>query len=392
MTSEPRRILHIDIEGGFGGSSRSLAMYVLGLQKLKQGTWTSQVLCKSSGPVQQLYDNMNVSCEVFSHMFTRIPLAKYNFRNLLTAIPKFRDIWRLHRKILSMKPDTIHLNYAGLMFNGLLLKLSGFSGTVVIHSRVIWPKNAFARLFTWLLYRSSDHVIAIAEPVRQAHIANGLPEEKISVIHNPSVSSSIPEINNERAQQICRISYLGTVGNLKGPERLIELADLLEQRKFPFEIRIYGGAPRRKSLTKKLDKELESIVKRQSRSQDKYIFSYEGHVADPESRISKSDFIVRPSKSNDPWGRDVIETMSHGKVIVATGFFDGFIKHQVNGFLIGEWDAEKVADVISDTWANQNYYQELCQSAFDFAQIEFAPTTAASKFLDILTKTEEAGT
>ena len=64
----------------------------------------------------------------------------------------------------------------------------------------------------------------------------------------------------------------------------------------------------------------------------------------------------------------------------------------MNGFLIGEWDAEKVADVISDTWANQNYYQELCQSAFDFAQIEFAPTTAASKFLDILTKTEEAGT
>ena len=79
------RILHIDIEGGFGGSSRSLAMYVIGIQRLKAKNYSSHVLCKTAGPIQLIYDKLDVRCEVFPHMLSRIPLAKYNFRNCLTA-------------------------------------------------------------------------------------------------------------------------------------------------------------------------------------------------------------------------------------------------------------------------------------------------------------------
>ena len=100
-----------------------------------------------------------------------------------------------------------------------------------------------------------------------------------------------------------------------------------------------------------------------------YFFSYEGHVADPESRIIDSDFIVRPSRDNDPWGRDVIETMAHGKVIVATGFFDGFVKNDVNGFIVGEWDVSHVADIIIDTWSTPSRYAKICQNAINFAKI-----------------------
>ena len=103
-------------------------------------------------------------------------------------------------------------------------------------------------------------------------------------------------------------------------------------------------------------------------------------MADPESRIAASDFIVRPSRDNDPWGRDVIETMSHGKVIIATGYFDGFVKNDVNGFIVGEWDVNHVADIIIDTWYNQARYARICQNAINFAKTEFAPETAASKF------------
>ena len=183
-------------------------------------------------------------------MLSRIPLAKYNFRNCLTAVPELFDVFRLHHKIVSCKPDIVHLNYAGLMFNGILLKLSGFNGHIITHSRVIWPQNAFARLFTHLLLRSSDHVIAIAAPVRQAHIANGFPPDKISVIHNPSISSCASNNSDKLDQSVCRISYFGTIGNLKGPERLIELADVLEKREFPFDMKIYGAPPRRRSYTK----------------------------------------------------------------------------------------------------------------------------------------------
>ena len=102
-------------------------------------------------------------------------------------------------------------------------------------------------------------------------------------------------------------------------------------------------------------------------------------MADPESRIAASDFIVRPSRDNDPWGRDVIETMSHGKVIIATGYFDGFVKNGVNGFIIGEWDVNHVADIIIDTWSTGSLREDMSKRDH-FAKKEFAPETAASKF------------
>ena len=103
-------------------------------------------------------------------------------------------------------------------------------------------------------------------------------------------------------------------------------------------------------------------------------------IADPEPLIVVSDFIVRPSRDNDPWGRDVIETISHGKVIIAKGYFDGFVKRDANGFIVGEWDVNHVEDIIIDTWSDPDRYAKICQNAINFAKTEFAPETAASKF------------
>jgi hypothetical protein len=267
------KILHIDIEGGFGGSSRSLAKLVFGL-KNSQSDIESIVLCKASGPIQDEYLANGVQCEVFEHMYSRIPLPKYNFRNLLTSVSELSNLVRLHRKISEIKPDVVHFNYAGLMLNGLLLKLTGFRGKIIIHSRVLWPQNIFARLFTLILKHSTDHVVAIAEPVRDAHVANGLNQSLLRVIYNPSSSfilienSSLSIPINER----CAISYFGTIGNYKGPSRLIELADYLKAKKFRHAIHVFGNAPRRSSFTKDLNIELLKIQERQNLSEEFYEF------------------------------------------------------------------------------------------------------------------------
>ena len=83
----------------------------------------------------------------------------------------------------------MHLNYAGLMLNGSLLKLSGFKRTCCHSFSRDLATKCVCKVFYASLTRSSDHVIAIADPVKQAHIANGFPPEKISIIHNPSISS-----------------------------------------------------------------------------------------------------------------------------------------------------------------------------------------------------------
>lgn len=376
-------ILHIDVEGGFGGSSRSLVKLVGGLQKILPN-YDSLVLCKANGPIELMYQKIGVRCEVFPYMLSRIPLPKYNFRNLFTAIPQLFSIIRLHKKIVSINPDAVHFNYAGLLFNGLLLKLCGFKGVIIIHSRVVWPDNFLANVFNYLLRYAADKVVAIAEPVRQSHVCNGLPNDKVAIIHNPSNLATVHTENHD-LQRNCNVSYFGTIGNLKGPRRLIELADRLRELEFPYVINVFGIAPRRKSLTKKLDDELNSIIERQNSSDELYKFVYHGHISDPEEQIAKSDFIVRPSLSNDPWGRDVIEAMCMGRVIVATGEFDGFIKNKQNGFLVGEWDVDKVAKVIINTWEDPENYVQICKNAFDFAVVEFHPSIAAKKFATILT-------
>ena len=154
---------------------------------------------------------------------------------------------------------------------------------------------------------------------------------------------------NER----CKIAYFGTIGNLKGASRLIELADYLKEHKFSYAINIFGNTPRRKSLTKDINSELMKIQARQALSDKSYEFKYRGFVENPECEMRHTDFIVRPSLSNDPWGRDVIEGMSHGGVVIATGNFNGFIKSGENGFLIGDWDAETVGNLIIDMWVGK---------------------------------------
>ena len=166
----------------------------------------------------------------------------------------------------------------------------------------------------------------------------------------------------------CKISYFGTIGNFKGPSRLIELADYLKANKFSHAINVFGNAPRRSSMTKDLKIELLKIQDRQNLSEELYEFKYRGFVQSPENEMKLTDFLVRPSMSNDPWGRDVIEGMSLGRVVVATGNFNGFIKNGENGFLIGDWDTQTVGSVIIDTWNDKEKYKNLQNNAALFAQ------------------------
>ena len=104
----------------------------------------------------------------------------------------------------------------------------------------------------------------------------------------------------------------------------------------------------------------------------------------PESEMKLADFIVRPSCSNDPWGRDVIEGMSLGKVVIATGDFSGFIKNGENGFLIGDWDTKTVGNLIIHTWNDEEKFRVMQNNAALFAQNAFSPQQSVEKFLGLI--------
>jgi glycosyltransferase involved in cell wall biosynthesis len=59
------------------------------------------------------------------------------------------------------------------------------------------------------------------------------------------------------------------------------------------------------------------------------------------------DIVVRPSKSADPWGRDIIEAMAFGKPVIATGTSEFFIKNKITGYLVPPESPEKLAECLN---------------------------------------------
>ena len=57
------KILYIDIEGGFGGSSRSLLNMILGLNK---DIFEPVVICKKNGPTHKKLNSLGFKLELWS--------------------------------------------------------------------------------------------------------------------------------------------------------------------------------------------------------------------------------------------------------------------------------------------------------------------------------------
>ena len=58
-----KRVLCIDHEGGYGGSSRSLFYLIQNIIKLDKDI-IFEVWCKKNGPIQEMYNNIGVKCIV----------------------------------------------------------------------------------------------------------------------------------------------------------------------------------------------------------------------------------------------------------------------------------------------------------------------------------------
>lgn len=109
----------------------------------------------------------------------------------------------------------------------------------------------------------------------------------------------------------------------RGVDRVVKVANLL-----PSDTFLIAG--RRSAL------ELGRITKN---------VGFIGEV-NPIEYLKISDVLVRFTRRNDPWGRDILEALSVGVPVVATGSWQGFVKHRVNGYLMSKWDVEQAVDYI----------------------------------------------
>jgi len=79
----------------------------------------------------------------------------------------------------------------------------------------------------------------------------------------------------------------------------------------------------------------------------------------------QNDITVRPSLTNDPWGRDIIEYMAMKKPVIATGTSEFFIKDELTGYLIESNNYILLAEKIHYLLRNEKKRKQIGQAAFD---------------------------
>ena len=118
------KILCIDHEGGYGGSSRSL-FYLI--KNLDRNIFEIEVWCGKEGPIQKLYKGENISVKIF-----KIPTISTVFSFLGNIISIFNFIrmyfsnYKIYKELsdnISNNFDLIHFNHPNLYLFALFFKL-----------------------------------------------------------------------------------------------------------------------------------------------------------------------------------------------------------------------------------------------------------------------------
>lgn len=365
------RTLHIDIEGGWGGSSRSLYELVCLLDRSKVSPY---IVYRQDGPIAARYQDVGMPAKKVPGIFSFVPRRVKSARILLATLPRLLSLpaalVQMSTVVQEHKPDVVHLNYEGLAFMGLILRKK-FGIPIICHSRTGIPDNRWGRFLIKQIKACSDYVLFISDQeeanFRRLEVGQPHPGEVIWNVAavQPRVSLDSPP------EAVC----IANIDWMKGTDRLIDIAAALDELKAPpLTIAVYGKARSGSAYE-------QEIRSRAANYPHRLVFR--GFIENPESVIAKSLALLRPSRRNNPWGRDVIEASVCGTPVLATGNYQGVVLDGVTGHLFDEFDAKAFADRLIQLATDEAYWKTMSQNALSRAE-RFDGTFQKKRFTEIV--------
>lgn len=348
------RILCIDIEGGYGGSSRSLFKSLKFIDRSKVDV---EVWCKRKGPIQLLYEEIGIPTRVTPDM-PKITAVRRLSRNIAGFLIFMRDWYRgahFRKRLQREVPgqfDLIHLNHESLFWLGRWLR-KRIDVPVTMHIRTNLPNNEVARFQEKTIHQHMNHLVFITENERtQFEQLSGAPSTG-TVIHNiaetTDFSEKIPDLENEKRFKVASLSGFDP---LRGVDRLTDVARQLKRQGRNNIVFVVAG---NMSVPRSMGGELRSYGRRglsypdfieDSGLSDFFIFL--GHVSEPEKVLSSSNCLIKLTREDNPWGRDIIESMAMGKPVISIGKYGKFVQTNETGLLYETYDVDSIARGISE--------------------------------------------
>lgn len=357
------KVLYLDKEGGWGGSSRSL--YFL-LKNLDRSLYTPIVWYKSAGPMADRLADLGIQARHEPDMCSIIPRREKNWKLWIVNIPYILKLSAVADKIIELDPDLIHMNYEGLVPLLYVLRKKGCVRPVVLHVRTMSPANWIYKLYAKVINAHANHLVCITENERGRVLEAGVDPGRVpaTVLYNPLDPALFQGDAAEKGvSEKLNLVFLGSIDRQKAADRLVELARELRDRNVSARITAYGRSPRYKKFFVFPIRNLERLSAQVKEEGLEEWLSFAGHIANPEERIKEADILLRPSRDNDPWGRDVLEALALGLPVMAMGRYDRFVVPGKTGWLSEQWDAGKWADLIASIDKNRATLKEMSRMA-----------------------------
>lgn len=344
-------VLYLDVEGGWGGSSRSLYYLV---ESLDRSAFDPVVLLRKAGPVEERYRAIGVDCRVMPEMPSFRPGDRKNAIAFMLYVWKLRKLRSLLRRLAPIIAGRdirlLHINHESLVLTGALIA-ERFDMLWIGHVRTLLTPGWFARRVHRLMARAASHVIFITEPNR-AHFrmlsGNRFDGERTSVVHN------IIPIPDEGVQLLMdltepperfRVLSLTNFSPSRGVDRIVDVAEALQRRgETRFAFYLCGQPALTNALTGRAAPYYDSIVSRVDRLGLNGMVYFPGHVSEPERALATCDALIKLTRQANPWGRDIIEALAAGVPVLTLGSFEDFVANGVNGFIDESFDADRMAD------------------------------------------------
>jgi len=342
------RILCLDIEGGHGGSSRSL--YHL-LKNIDQQVCTVEVVARRSGRIENMYDAIGMPCRIAEE----IPQASslQNWRaNLRQYVGVAYAMWKARHTLKNLAQeiedrfDLVHFNHEGFWLIARWLRRRT-SKPFVMHIRTMTYPTSMANLESSSIVRNVDHLVFISEN-EQNRFAKIAKQSQGSVIYNVAESDIASQFHpSVPVDRRFKIACLSNYAWERGIDRLIDIAvelRRLEQQNILFVVA--GDMTIPAYLTGKLGE----IGKRGGSLADyaadlgvAEYFQFLGHVSNPEAVLAACDILIKPTREANPWGRDVLEALGSARAVVSVGTYNVFVEDGVTGILQSKFDPTELA-------------------------------------------------
>lgn len=372
------KILHLDIEGGYGGSSRSLTILVANLQRLNV---VSEVWHAKKGPSNEKLLYQGILSKINKNIVSIIPLQKNNIKNILFLFFKLFRLFKLANEIIENNADILHLNYNGLLPLCLLLKKKGYRKKIIVHSRTIFPNNLFGRVYSKLYNLTDANIFISSEEMNNIKFLNKKVLNKpFSILNNCAPDNLFKDKITIDDKKKLRIIFLGTIDYLRAPDRIIELAKITKKMSLRVKYYIFGNEGYKSKLSNKEIVNYSTIKHKIKHLKLSDTVIFKGFTKNPEKEIINADILIRPARKGDCWGRDVIEAMAAGLFIIASGKKEVFIKNNFNGLLFQTWNSKEIAEILRNYLKDKKLFLKIKKNARKYAKKKFFAKQHANDF------------